>query len=93
MKPHKTIEVEAALKKKGFELKRKTDHKFYELMVNGKKTGIRTKISHGRDEIQPSILAKMAIQVKLSNGDFERLIECPLSRSDYLNDLGKQNII
>ena len=49
----------------------------------GKKTIVRTKTSHGAREIDDNLLAQMAKQCKLSNGDFGLLVECPLSRDEY----------
>ena len=48
--PRDAKEIGAGLQKKGF-VPRENDHTFYHLIVNGKKTVISTKISHGDSSI------------------------------------------
>lgn len=85
MNPRKREQVINALKRKGFEASN-TDHiKLIYITTTGKKTKVWTKASHGgkQNEISSSNLSKMAKQCKLSNSDFEQLINCPLSRDRY----------
>lgn len=85
MNPRKRDVVVKALIRKGFQ-RSDTDHvKLYYINTAGKKTRVWTKASHGgkQSEISPSNLSKMAKQCKLSGQDFEKLIECPLSREMY----------
>ncbi len=85
MNPRKRQEVVNALISKGFKASN-TDHiKLTYTTTAGKKTRVWTKASHGANqkEIKPHNLSKMAKQCKLSNPDFERLIDCPLSRKIY----------
>lgn len=85
MKPRKRDVIINALRRKGFEVSN-TDHiKLFYTSTAGKKTGVWTKASHGgkQKEILPHNLSKMAEQCKLSNQDFERLIDCPLTRKEY----------
>jgi len=84
--PKSAKEVGAGLKNKRFQL-RENDHTFYHLYVNGKKTIVFTKISHGEKEIGDRLLALMARQVKLNRKQFADLIECPLSYDDYVKHL------
>lgn len=63
--PKAAKDVAAGLERKGFQL-RDNDHSFYHLYVDGKKTMIFTKISHGEKEIHDSLLGAMARQVKLN---------------------------
>jgi predicted RNA binding protein YcfA (HicA-like mRNA interferase family) len=83
----------SALEKKGFVLRRSSDHEFYELQVNGKKSGIRTKVSHGSKDIPPLILSKMAKQIKVTNQQFNNLIDCPFSYHDLLMALQAKNYL
>jgi hypothetical protein len=76
-------EIGAGLKKKGF-LPRENDHTFYHLFIDGRKTIISTKISHGEKEIGDKLLAMMGRQLRLSKRDFLALIDCPLSFEEYL---------
>jgi hypothetical protein len=59
--PRDAKEIGAGLQKKGF-VPRENDHTFYHLFVNGKKTVISTKISHGEKEIGDKLLGMMARQ-------------------------------
>ena len=89
MKPKKAHIVRSSLLKKGF-LEVNRDHGFFILHVDGKKTGIHTKISHGENEIATSLLSMMARQLKLSGLEFEALINCPLSAEEYHQKLEEQ---
>lgn len=85
MIPRKREEVVNALKRKGF-VQSDGDHlNLHYVNSAGKKTRVWTKVSRGtkhRDIINPN-LSRMARQCKLSNKDFERLLDCPLSREAY----------
>jgi predicted RNA binding protein YcfA (HicA-like mRNA interferase family) len=81
--PKGAKDVAAGLEKKGF-IPRQGDHTFYHLYVNGKKTIISTKISHGEREIGDKLLGMMARQVGLSKRDFIDLVDCPLASEEYL---------
>jgi len=83
-KPSKT--VDAALCHKGFK-SHDGDHVYYYLYVDGKKTAVRTKISHGEKEIDDNLLSLMARQVKLTKKLFGDLIDCPLSHDQYVKQL------
>lgn len=85
MNPRKRDVVVKALIRKGFQ-RSDTDHvKLYYINSSGKKTRVWTKASHGakQSEISPSNLRKMAKQYRLSDMDFEKLIDYPLSRKKY----------
>lgn len=81
MAKYKVKDIESSLSKKGFQLQ-SSHHKLYIYHVNGKKTGIRTFISHGKKEYGDVLLSKMKNQLKLSKEQFEDLIECPLSKEE-----------
>jgi len=85
----KVKEVLGGLEKKGF-LRYENDHTFLILHVNGKKTSIHTKVSHGSNEINDYLINKMSIQVKLEKKKFIELVSCPFSAEDYLNELKVQ---
>ena len=85
----KTRKILSSLQKKGF-VQAERDHTFLILCVNGKKTSIRTKVSHGNKEIDNYLINKMSLQVKLERKDFLDLISCPLSLKQYLEELKTQ---
>jgi predicted RNA binding protein YcfA (HicA-like mRNA interferase family) len=62
----KARNVVSGLEKKGF-VQAEGDHTFLIFYVNGKKTSIHTKVSHGSNEINDYLINKMSIQIKLEN--------------------------
>ena len=77
--------VETSLERKGFQRK-EGDHSFFIYYAeDGKKTPIRTKTSHGTKskDLSDRLVSLMANQCKISKADFELLIQCPLTRSQY----------
>jgi hypothetical protein len=85
----KARKVLGGLEKKGF-VQAEGDHTFLILYVNGKKTSIHTKVSHGSSEINDYLINKMSIQVKLDRKKFLDLVNCPLSLDHYLEELKSQ---
>ena len=84
MSTRKLRDVEASLKKKGFQ-QREGDHSFftYHRSSDNKKTSVFTKTSHGATDIGDSIIGKMAQQCQLIRNDFLDLVDCPLNRPGY----------
>jgi predicted RNA binding protein YcfA (HicA-like mRNA interferase family) len=89
----KTNEVVKGLTKKGF-LKCEGDHSHLIYFVDGKKTLIRTKISHGSksDEINDSLIHLMSTQIKLEKRQFIDFVKCSFSAEDYLKELRRQGV-
>ncbi len=79
----KTRDIKASLKRKGFE-PREGDHEFLMYCVNGRRTRIYTKISHGKSEISDPLIGAMSKQVHLKKEEFIDLINCPLTKEKYL---------
>lgn len=76
-------DVEKALRKKGFK-EYPTDHNSFVLLDSeGKRTLIRTKTSHNKQNIDDYLIDKMRKQLHLSKNDFVNLIRCPLSKEAY----------
>jgi hypothetical protein len=87
--------ISSSLQKKGFIIEEDRDHKcFFYHSTNGKRTNIRTKVSHGTKYkvIGDNLLALMSKQCKLSKTDFLDLIDCPLTRELYETKLKMQGI-
>ena len=78
----KTSDIEKSLTTKGFE-KQSTHHDMFWYKHNGKKTSIRTRLSHSSKEIGDNLISAMAKQVKLKRTEFEELIACPLTIQQY----------
>ncbi len=84
MNPRKTKKMKAVLKRKGF-VDHEGDHTFFTLHVDGKKTSIRTKISHGCGEYGTPLLDQMAKELALSNKELGQFLDCPLSAEKYVD--------
>lgn len=81
--PRKAKDVSANLLRKGFQ-QREGDHSFFRLYVDGKKTRVGTKISHGEKEIQDGLLGQMARDTKLVKHEFLDLVDCPMTAQRYV---------
>ena len=79
----KQRDVERALIKKGFQRTESHHHFFIYHSCEGKKTTVKTKTSHGGQELSNYLLQQMARQVCLSKNDFLSLIDCPMSRNQF----------
>ena len=73
----KTRAVRAALLSKGF-IADDTHHEMFWLVVDGRKTSIRTRIGHGVAEYGDNLLALVARQVGLSKQELYLHIDCPM---------------
>jgi predicted RNA binding protein YcfA (HicA-like mRNA interferase family) len=90
--PLSAREVDSSLTQKGFQ-KVERDHHFYYLWVAGKKTRIRTMISHGEKEIRDPICSQMAKQMKITIPLFKDFVECKLKQEAYVELLMKNGDI
>lgn len=88
----KTRDIERALLSKGFQ-RVDSNHKYYFFYVNGKKTSVRTKISHGTDEYGDNLLGFMKNQLHLDKIELEEFIECSLSGEKYKDLLIERKIV
>ncbi len=79
----KTRKVDTALQRKGFVKDNEGHHVYYYFYIEGKKTKIKTKISHGVSEISENLISLMSRQVKLKKKQFVDLVECPLTQQKY----------
>ena len=69
--------MRAAFLSKGF-IADETHHEMFWLVVGGKKTSIRTRISHGATEYGDQLLTLMSRQIGLSKSELYRLVDCPM---------------
>ena len=80
----KTREIIQNLSKKGFAINESRDHIWLNYIApDGKKTTIRTKISHGKDSIGDQLISAMAKQIKLKTKDFISFSRCDISKDEY----------
>lgn len=74
------------LPQKGFIETKERSHIFYHFHYNGKKTHIRTHVSHGSKyrTLSDDLVSSMSRQCKLSAKNFRGLAECTLSHDEYV---------
>lgn len=95
MAQRKRSKIQKALSNKGFIKKTiSSDHDYYILAYQGKKTSIYTKISRGSNykEYSQSLLSLISSQLKLSNNQLLELIDCTMTHQDYLTTLSEKKI-
>jgi len=78
-----THELESALNSKGF-VALEAGHIWYRLHDGGKRTHIRTKISHGIREYGVELLKNVAWQMHLTHRELDDFVVCPLTREGYI---------
>lgn len=88
----KARQVHQGLLSKGFVLNN-NDHRYFVFHIDGKKTSIRTRLSHGEKDIGNPLILAMARQTHLSKEEFIDLVECPLSEEEYIHILESKNIL
>ena len=75
--PRKTRTIRAAFLSKGF-IADETHHEMFWFVVGGKKTSVRTRISHGAKEYGDQLLTLMSRQIGLNKSELYRLVDCPM---------------
>lgn len=81
---------------KGFDEETKgRDHDYYVYEHDGKTEAIYTKLSRSPayKSIDDKVLAKISRQLKLPRKDFNRLVDCTMSKEDYKKRLLALGII
>jgi hypothetical protein len=84
--------VKSSLESKGFQLGKGDHHQLF-LMVDGKRTPIRTKISHGRKMYTDGLWKCLKDQLKLTNEELHDFLRCALNYDGYISLLISKNII
>ena len=92
MATRKAREIKEGLTKKGF-ITVQGDHTFLFLSVEGRKSSVRTKISHDQREYGDNLLSLVAKGLHISKKQLDDLLDCPLSYEDYLSILKTKNIL
>jgi len=93
MKARKTKELQRVLQAKGFELNPdKAHHQYYFLVVEGKKTAIKTYFSHNGADYGVNLMQQVKKQLKFQDTKkAEDFFDCPMSAEQYvamLRELG-----
>jgi len=87
----KISEIDKIFNKLNLQL-RSTGHIYGWLIVNGKKV-LRVHYSHGKCDTPDKITNKIRGQLKLSEKDFQMLLQCPLTYEDYLAILRRKALL
>jgi predicted RNA binding protein YcfA (HicA-like mRNA interferase family) len=85
-------ELHAALVRMGFVPVNKR-HVFYFHTIDGRRTGVRTMISHGEDECREPLLHKMARQLYLSRTELDSFVDGGMTPADYTAILRARGVI
>ena len=60
---------------------------------DGKRTGIRTRLSHGVAEYGSRLLNEMAHQMMLSRKELDQFVQCPMDYHQYLQLIGTRVVL
>lgn len=80
-------EIRLALLKKGFQLGDQKRHQYLWLYVNGKKTAIRTHVSHGNKDYTGDLFQFVKRQLKIDSEQLTDLIGCVMDSDGYVSAL------
>jgi hypothetical protein len=75
-----------ALSRKGFE-KLETHHTMLWFVVQGRRTGIHTWVSHGQRKLDDRLLRLIARELHLSRAELLKFVACEMSYESYLSRL------
>lgn len=86
MKSRKTKDLQRVLLAKGFALyPEKQHHQFYYLLVDGKKTAIKTYFSRGLKEYGDTLMQLVKKQLKFAQTrQAEDFFDCPMTAEQYV---------
>ena len=91
----KAKKVSASLEKKGFErISGNVNHCRYEFYINGKPSGVKTYLSHNKQEITGDLLIWMSKETYLSKDEFVEMISCKIGHDELVSryvDIGLLN--
>ena len=88
----KAKDVHSALLRKGFEVEN-SHHVFFLLKIKGKRSSVKTKMSHGASELDDRLIGFMAEQLHLTKAQFNNLVSCPLSKEEYVDILVEKRVV
>jgi hypothetical protein len=83
----KVRDIRAGLLGKGFQEEVDRDHVYFWFYFEGKRSAIRTKVSHGATDIPAPLIGQMGKQLRLNKEGFLQLIDCPMDLAQYIKIL------
>ena len=85
-------DVSQALQNKGFE-ESNSHHKFLYLYIDGKRTMIKTRVSHGRKDYTDMLWGQLKKQLHLDNKQLDTLLACHMDHDEYVQVLKDGNVL
>jgi hypothetical protein len=80
----KVRDAATSLNAKGFARAKERDHLYFFYWLEGKKTAVHAKISHGAKEIDDYVLGKIRKSLRLdTKRQAADLLQCPMTKADY----------
>ena len=92
MGTRKNFKIVSALSKKGLQ-PQMAKHIKLTFQYEGKDTGVRTWVSHGKKEIGNRLLEIMAEQLHLSRQEFDDLMNCPLGEQGLVKIYSEKGLL
>jgi hypothetical protein len=65
----------------------------FHFMANGKRTSIRTRLSHGQRSVNDWLQSQIARELHLAKPDLLRFIDCELSQDEYVRMMSERGHI
>lgn len=78
-------EFNRALVSKGFDRSEGKHHTMFHLMAYGKRTSVRTRLSHGERRVDDWLQSQSARELHLSKRELWRFIKCEISEREYID--------
>jgi hypothetical protein len=91
----KQDEIVRSLTKKGFK-EYGGDHKNFALWVDGKRTGVQTRVSRGKKfeiSFNTPVFTTMKRQLNLNKSELDRLLSCPMNKDELVRVLREKKVI
>jgi molybdopterin-guanine dinucleotide biosynthesis protein A len=73
-----------ALVSKGFDRSEGKHHTMFHLTASGKRTSIRTRLSHGQRKVDDWLQSQIARELHMSKRDLLRFINCEIGKQEYI---------
>lgn len=79
----KVRDIRAALLRKGFQEEPDAHHVYFWFYFEGKRSTIKTYVSHGATDIGAPLISMMGKQTRIGKDGFLRLVDCSMDEVAY----------
>ncbi len=94
VKSYKPSEIRKSLEKKGFKKKKgRQHHHKLTLYKDGKRTSIKTYVSHSNKEYDSYLQHQMKKQLKLTLSELHELLDCPMDYDKLIETLETKGVV